>query len=214
VNTESHDQGYDRLMSENPPTGPRAAYGASGHPGAPVGFPGPQTASAAWQSSPRGSSRWPAFLALILAVVASGLAVVGWFRPSQPPAQTTPPTYTNQQVSDAKSRACAAFDLVKKGTALQAQGGESGAEPSDDPAMRKAQAANARLSLIAGASYLLSHLDPAAPQELADGLRKLASTLNDIGVNYLAGAKNADPPQAALLSEGDTDITSVADLCK
>jgi hypothetical protein len=214
VNTEPHDQRYHRSMSENPPTGPHAAYGASGYPGAPAGLPGRQTGPAAWQSPPRGSSRWPTFLALILAVVASGIAVIGWFRPSTPPAQTSPPMYTEQQVSDAKSRACAAFDLVKKGTALQAEGGEPGAQPSDDPAMRKAQAANARLSLIAGASYLLSHLDPAAPQQLAAGLRKLASTLNDIGVNYLAGAKNADPSQAALLSEGDTDIASVAELCK
>ena len=67
------------------------------------------------------------------------------------------------------------------------------------PAMRKAQSANARLSLIAGASYLLSHLDAGTPQPLAEGIRKLSSTLMDLGIKYLAGAKNADPPQAACL---------------
>ena len=80
--------------------------------------------------------------------------------------------------------------------------------------MRKAQAANARLSLVAGASYLLSHLDPATPQPIAENIRKLSSTLEDVGVQYLAGAKNADPAQAELLSEGDAEISSVADLCK
>ena len=134
--------------------------------------------------------------------------------PSFPPAAPAAPTYTEQQISDAKARACAAFELVRKGTTLQAQGGEPNAQPSDDPAMRKAQAANARLSLVAGASYLLSHLEPGAPQALAEGDSKLSTTLMDIGVNYLAGAKNADAPQAALLSEGDSDIASVAELCK
>jgi hypothetical protein len=80
--------------------------------------------------------------------------------------------------------------------------------------MHKAQAANARLSLVAGASYLLSHLDPATPQPIADDISKLSSTLEDVGVQYLAGAKKADPAQADLLSEGDSDISSVADLCK
>ena len=203
-------------MSEHPPDGPHAAYGASGYPGSPGGFPNPQTGSPSWPSPPRGQSRWLTFLALAVAVAASGLAIVGWFRPSPPPlpAETATPSYTAQQVSDSKARACTAFDLVRKGTALQAQGGEPNAQPSDDPAMRKAQSANARLSLIAGASYLLSHLDPATPQPLAEGIRKLSSTLMDIGVNYLAGAKNADPSQSALISEGDSDITSVADLCK
>jgi hypothetical protein len=202
-------------MSENPPSGHPAAHGASRYPVAPTGFPGAGPVPSAWPSPPREPSRWPTFVALALAFVASGLAVVGWFRPSPSYApRSTTPTFTEQQVSDAKTRACTAFELVKTGTTLQAQGGEPNAQPSDDPAMRKAQSANARLSLTAGASYLLSHLDPGTPQPLAEGIHKLSSTLMDLGIKYLAGAKNADPPQAALLSEGESDMTSVAELCK
>jgi hypothetical protein len=216
VNTGTGDQRYHRSMSEYPPSGPSAANGPSGYPAAPTGFPGAAAGSPVWPSPSRGPFRWPTFLALALALVASGLAIVGWFRPSPPPAAppSKTPTYTEQQISDAKTRACTAFELVKTGTTLQAQGGEPNAQPSDDPAMRKAQSANARLSLIAGASYLLSHLDPGTPQPLAEGIRKLSSTLMDIGVKYLAGAKNADPPQAALLSEGESDIANVGELCK
>src|ERR1700733_3641497 len=215
VNTEFGERRYHRSMSEYPPSVPSAAHGPSGHPAAQTGFSGTGPGPSAWPSPSRAPSRWPTFLALALALVASGLAIVGWFRPSpSPPPRSATPTYTEQQVSDAKTRACTAFELVKTGTTLQAQGGEPNAQPSDDPAMRKAQSANARLSLTAGASYLLSHLDPGTPQPLADGIRKLSSTLMDIGIKYLAGAKNADPPQAALLSEGESDITNVAELCK
>jgi hypothetical protein len=215
VNTEFGEQRYHRSMSENPPAGLPAAHGVSGYPPLPTGFHGTQAGSPAWPSPTHRPWRWPTFLAPALAVVASGLAIAGWFRPSpSPPPRPATPTFTEQQVSDAKTRACTAFELVKTGTTLQAQGGEPNTQPSDDPAMRKAQSANARLSLTAGASYLLSHLDPGTPQPLADGIRKLSSTLMDIGIKYLAGAKNADPPQAALLSEGESDITSVTEHCK
>lgn len=201
-------------MSENPPGRPYTEHGQ--YPAAPAGFPNAAAGSQPWQRPPHSPSRWPAFLALALAVVASGLAIAAWFRPAPSPsvASSKPPAYSDQQVSDARARACAAFELVKTGTRLQALGGEPGSPPSDDPAMRKAQAANARLSLVAGASYLLSHLDPATPQPIAENIRKLSSTLEDVGVQYLAGAKNADPAQAELLSEGDAEISSVADLCK
>src|ERR1700761_4391912 len=133
VNTGSDDRRYHRSMSEYPPRGPSAANGPSGHPVAPTGFPGAAVGPPVWPSPSRGPSRWPTFLALALALVASGLAIVGWFRPSPQPTATTSktPTYTEQQVSDAKARACAAFDTVLKGVTLQTHG-----EASDDPAMR------------------------------------------------------------------------------
>ena len=76
-----------------------------------------------------------------------------------PPSKT--PTYTEQQISDAKARSCAAFDTVLKGVTLQTHG-----EASDDPAMRKAQAVNGQLSLVAGGGYLRDHLEPATPHNL------------------------------------------------
>jgi hypothetical protein len=211
VNTGTGDRRYHRSMSEYPPSGPSAAHGPSGYPAAPTGFPGAAAGSPAWPSPSRGPSQWPTFLALALALVASGLAIVGWFRPSPPPTAppSKTPTYTEQQISDAKARSCAAFDTVLKGVTLQTHG-----EASDDPAMRKAQAVNGQLSLVAGGGYLRDHLDPATPAQLAADIRKTADVLSDLGANALAGAQNADQPQAGLLTEAKSSFAQVQELCK
>jgi hypothetical protein len=215
VNTGTGDRRYHRSMSEYPPSGPSAAHGPSGYPAAPTGFPGAAAGSPAWPSPSRGPSQWPTFLALALALVASGLAIVGWFRPSPP--QTAPPsktpTYTEQQISDARTRVCAAVDTTHKGVVLQ-----SGANKQDgvssDPALAEGQAANARLSIISGSWYLRDHLDPATPQPLADTIRHLSAVMLDIGANYLAGARDADQSQSALLSDGDSTFARALELCK
>lgn len=198
-------------MSEHPPNGPSAAHGPSGYPAVPTGFPGAMSGSPAWPSPPRGPSRWPTFLALALALVASGFAIAGWFRPSPaaPPKPSTGPAYTEQQVSDAKQRACAAFEVVQKGTTLQ-----TNPSPTDDAAMSNAQAAHAQLSLVAGGWYLRDHLEPATPSQLADELHNLANTMLDIGINALAGAKNADPSQSTLIKDGNDAVDRTVELCK
>jgi hypothetical protein len=215
VNTRTGDQRYHRSMSEYPPSGPPAAQRPSGYPAAPTGFPGAAAGSPAWPSPSRGPSRWPTFLALALALVASGLAIVGWFRPSPPPA--TPPsktsTYTEQQISDARTRVCAAVDTTHKGVVLQSGANKQDAV-SSDPALAEGQAANARLSIISGSWYLRDHLDPATPQPLADTIRHLSAVMLDIGANYLAGARDADQAQSALLSDGDSSFSRALELCK
>jgi hypothetical protein len=211
VNNRFGHQRYHRSMSEHPPSGPSAAHGPSGYPAAPTGFPGAPVGSPTWPSPSGGPSRWPTFLALALAVVASGLAIVGWFRPSPaaPPPRSTGPTYTEQQISESKTRSCAAFDTVLKGVTLQTHG-----EASNDPAMRKAQAVNGQLSLVAGGWYLHDHVDPATPAQLAADIRKTADVLSDLGANALAGAQNLDQPQASLLAEAKSSFAQVQELCK
>jgi hypothetical protein len=211
VNTMFGDRRYHHSMSEHPPSGPAAAHGASGYPPLPTGFPGTQAGSPAWPSPPRRPSRWPTFLALALAVVASGLAIAGWFRPSKPPppTHTASPSYTEQQVSDAKSRACTAFETVKKGTTLQ-----TNLPPTDDPALANVQATHAQLSLVAGGWYLREQVDPATPPTLAADVQKLANTLLDLGANAIAGAKNADPPQAARMDDANSAFGRIEELCR
>src|ERR1700744_2492153 len=98
-------------MSENPPSGPVHGYGTSGFPSAPTptGFHPAPSGPPSWQASPvRAQSRGLTYVTLAIAVVATGLAIVGWFRPSAPaPPQAHPPapTYSEQQVADAKARA-------------------------------------------------------------------------------------------------------------
>src|ERR1700744_4526849 len=211
VNTGSGDRRYHRSMSEYPPRGPSAANGPSGHPVAPTGFPGTAAGPPVWPSPSRGQSRWPTFLALALALVASGLAIVGWFRPSpQPAAQPSKtPTYTEQQISDAKSHACTAFELVNKGVRLETNG-----QLGSDPAMELAQGTNARLTTISSGWYLKARLEPAAPADLAAAVQHLSDVRLDLGPNYLARAKDDQPSQAALKTEGNTAFDRVTELCK
>jgi hypothetical protein len=138
--------------------------------------------------------------------------VAGWFRP--PPAAPTPsrstgPTYTEQQISDARSHACNAFELVNKGVALETNG-----LLSSDPAMELAQGTNARLTTISSGWYLKARLESAAPADLTGAIEHLSDVLLDVGAHYLAGAKDDQPPQAALKSEGNAAFERVRDLCK
>ena len=210
MNTALGDQRYHRSMSEYPPSGPSAAHGASGYPPASTGFPGAAAGPPVWPSPSR-SSQWPTFLALALALVASGLAIVGWFRPSPsaPPPRSTGPTFTEQQISDARSHACTAFELVNKGVRLETNG-----QLGSDPAMELAQGTNARLTTISSGWYLKARLEPAAPADLAAAVQHLSDVLLDLGANYLAGAKDDQPSQAALKSEGNTAFDRVTELCK
>ncbi len=214
VNTGTGNQRYHRLMSEQPPSGPPSPSGAGGFSADRGQFPGAVAAPPPWPSAPpRGQSRALTYVALAIAIVATVLAIVGWFRPSAPQqsARTATTTYSPQQISDAKARACNAVDTVHKGAMLHSG---TATQQSSDPAMAEAQAADGRLAVIAGGWYLRDHLDPAAPPTLADEIRHLSQVMLDLGANYLAGAKNADPNQAALIDEGNTAFERAQDLCK
>ena len=50
-----------------------------------------------------------------------------------------------------------------------------------DPVAQKGVAANARLAMVGGGEYLLSHLDPKTPPELADAVRSFANNLKTSG---------------------------------
>jgi hypothetical protein len=215
VNTRLGQQRYHRCMSEYPPGGPFAAQGPGGSPAAPAGFPGATTDSTSWPYSSRRPSRWPTFLAIAIALIASGIAIAGWFRPPQSPAASPPTrsTFTEQQISDAKGRTCKALDTVNKGVTQHA-GTNAPEHSSNDPAMAEAQAADSRLAIIAGGWYLRDHLDPATPAAVATSIRHLSEILLDLGANYLAGAKNADPDQSALITEGNTAFDQALELCK
>jgi hypothetical protein len=102
---------------------------------------------------------------------------------------------------------------VNKGVTLHAGSG-SPSHQSDDPAMSEAQAADSRLAIIAGGWYLRDHLDPATPEVIADSIRHLSQILLDLGENYLAGLRNADPTQATLIKDGNSGFDHALELCK
>lgn len=174
-------------------------------------------APSTWAPTPptarRAASRWPSFAALIIATIALAVAIAGWFRPPASPAPEATPTYTDQQIADAKAKACEAFDLVDRGVVLQTSGGEQGGV-SDEPVMAEAQAANARLSLVAGSTYLRAHVSPATPAGLAAQMNNLADVLADLGARYLAGEKDTDPALSKLLGEGEEGFQQIEGDCK
>jgi hypothetical protein len=145
-------------------------------------------------------------VALAIALIAVAIAAWALLRP--PPASTTPQA-TSQQTAEAKTRACSAYTTVSTAVSLQTH-----ADLGSDPVAVQAVAANARLSMAAGGSYLLARLDPATPPDLAAAMRSFADDLQDIAMNALAGVSNDDPAQAARLHDGEVTRARVADLCK
>jgi hypothetical protein len=148
-------------------------------------------------------------VAVVLALVAVGLAAWAAFRPAKEPAA---PTYTAAQQSDAKAAICAAADLVRRGVSLNTNLPVPGGE--GDVTGSLAVAANARVSLSDGGQYLLARLDPATPANLADPVREFANKLMDIGAGAIAGAQNSEPAQAARLKEADAANVKIAEACK
>jgi hypothetical protein len=147
--------------------------------------------------------RWIAPAALVLALIAIGVAIWALVRsPGDAAVNALPP-------DDAKARVCAAFDTVRKAVSSQ-----TNADLGADPVAKEAVAANARLATFGGGQYLLSRLDPGTPTELAEAVRSFANDLQDVGMDQLAGATGADPTQAARMNEAQTISKQIADICK
>src|SRR5882724_2491318 len=83
-------------------------------------------------------SRWTAPVALLVAVVAVGLAVWALTKSPSTASETKLP-------GDPKLRVCTAFDTVTKAVSLQTH-----ADLGTDPIAQAAVAANARLALVGG----------------------------------------------------------------
>jgi hypothetical protein len=170
LNTGNADQRYHRFMSEMPPAGRPSAPGPAGYPPVmpPTGPWGPPAPVALARPA-----RWPMAVMFLITLASVGAAVAAWLRPIPHETSATPPapTYTEQQVSDAKSNVCAAYDKVHHGvnTNVQRTGG-------DDPTGQLAVAVNMRQVYVIGSAYLLTTLanEPATPQDLATATRKIA----------------------------------------
>jgi hypothetical protein len=151
----------------------------------------------------RNPTRWVAPLALLVAAIATGLAIWAVLKPA--PQTTAGP----QLVGDPKQRVCSAFQTVTEAVRLQTH-----ADLGQDPVAVEAVAANARLALYGGGQYLMSRVGSDTPSDLADAARAFATNLEDIGMNALAGLQNSDPAQANRLTEGQNASAKIAGMCK
>ena len=91
--------------------------------------------------------RWIVPISLGIAVIA--IAVAAWALLRAPRSDTV--AATSQQIADAKYRACTATDTVRKAVARQTHNDLGG-----DPVAVQVVAANSRLAMSTGASYLLA----------------------------------------------------------
>jgi hypothetical protein len=163
--------------------------------------PAPAGALAGWAR--------PGRLAVIAVAVAVVALVAALWALLDKPATPAPAAATSQQIADAKGRACNAFTEVRGAVASQTHN-----DLGSDPTAQLAVAANARLAMYGGGTYLLGRLDPATPAPLADAIHSFANDLQDISIAALDGVDPNDPAQMARLHDGQTVSTQIADLCK
>jgi hypothetical protein len=187
------DERYHRRMPETS-AGPTKAAHESDHKAS--------EPFAHWWSSPRVTT----FLTLALATIAVAVAVAAWFR-----AAHGGPSFNADQVSQAKTNVCAAYVTVRQGVV------ENTHMRDPDPNVltgKLAVATSARLALVGGGAYLSDRLaaQPATPADLAKAVNSMSATIEQLGVNYLAGADST--AQDPLRKNLDGQITQINGLCK
>lgn len=166
---------------------------------------------------PAGAPRRPrrttvAWLAALTLV--SGVAIVGWLRPTQDHEHSgsSAPTYTDQQVAEAKTAVCTAFGNVEHALNL-ADARNNG---SSDPTAQLAVETSTRQVLDAGSRYLLAKLaeEPATPRELAAAIRTQANAYQDVVIGYLDGLNYSDPVLKSAGSTSNEATDTIHGLCK
>lgn len=109
---------------------------------------------------------------------------------------------------DGKNRVCTAGHVVAMAVQLQ-----TNANIGSEPAAVEAVAGNARLAMLGGGDYLLSQIGTDTPADLADAARSFGNTLQQIGVNALAGVSNDDKLQAGRYRAAEESRSTLAKIC-
>ena len=148
------------------------------------------------------------FVMFLITLVAVGAAIAAWLRPIPDNTSATPPapTYSEQQVSEAKSDVCAAYEKVHHAvnTNVQRTGGE-------DPTAQLAVAVNMRQVYVVGSAHLLTALadEPATPSELATAAHKVAKQFQALVLEGLSS-----DPTAPTVNEVNETGETIESLCK
>jgi hypothetical protein len=144
--------------------------------------------------------------------MALGVAIGSWFRPmpdNKPPPAPSLPSFTDQQIADAKAKVCSTYEQVRK--AVVANTSRNG---GDDPTATLAVAANARTALYDGGDYLSKTLaqQAATSPELAKAIQKLVDSYQQLAIGYMAEVPDSDLQSSrdAVSNAG----TTVYGLCK
>jgi hypothetical protein len=127
------------------------------------------------------SARSIAFAALAIAVIAAAVAIVAWLRPAHP-------SFSSQQSAGAKANVCAAYTTVHKAVFVKHPKPHPGDVVAEDRV-----ASNERLALLGGGAYLreTTAAEPAAPADLVKAVNSMGITLEQMGLEYVAGANKS-----------------------
>jgi hypothetical protein len=157
---------------------------------------------------PRGPARWPVVVMFAITLGAVGVAVAAWLRPMPEAKSAAPsaPTFSAQQVADAKARVCAAFEKV-----LNATSANSARSGGDDPNNQLLVATTQRQVFVVGSAYYWRTLakEPATPADLAGAMNRLADLYQVITLDGLVGDYN-NPARDTANATGHT----IQNLCK
>jgi hypothetical protein len=154
-------------------------------------------------------ARWPTFTALAIALIALAVGAAALFRTTphnnQPPPK---PTYTQQQIADAKAKVCGAFGQLDRALSV------ANALPSGSDTL--VAALNIRQVFDVGSRHLLATLaeEPATPADLATAIRKQASTLEEALIDYQDGLSNSDPEMRPVVDANTAATNTIRQLCK
>lgn len=152
---------------------------------------------------------WVAVVALIVALIALGVAISSWFRPAPTNQAAVAAAFTNKEVAEAKSAVCNAISKVHN--AIQLTGAR---DRGSDYSTQLASAVNARQALIAGNQYLSTILgdNPATPPDIAKEIRNLTRVYQLLTVQLLEEAPDADINTS--VGAGDAATSKLENLCK
>jgi hypothetical protein len=152
------------------------------------------------------------FASLVIALIAVGVAIGAWFRPTAPAKAPSPPAYTDQQTAAAKTTVCGAFGNVDRALSLA----DARSNGSSDPTAKLAVATSTRQVLDFGSRYLLAKLaeQPATSPELASAIRKQADAYQEVLIGYLDGLDYSDPGLKAEGSASNDATDTIRRLCK
>ena len=154
--------------------------------------------------APRVPRRLTIAVPVLISLVALGVA--SWAMLRTPSETPSPPSA--QQIADAKKTACTAYGQVRTAVAVQSQG-----NVGTDPNTAQLVALNARLAMAVGSQHIVDSLSPEVPSELADLLRSVATGLQDLTVNALAGTSGDDAGQVTRLRDLEATSQKIVELC-
>jgi hypothetical protein len=143
-----------------------------------------------------------------ITLIAVGAAVAAWGRPMPETKSTVPsaPTFTDQQVIDAKSNVCSAYAKIHHAVDTNATRTGGG-----DATSQLSLAVNMRQVYVAGSAHLLTTLadEPPTPRDLATAARKIARLFQTLVLEGLSS-----DPTARTSDEINATGQIIESLCK